>query len=59
MTYPLGGCQTQPLIDVGNITIRNLTSKSGFLPPGVIRCNETNTCQGINFENVEIKGWWE
>ena len=60
MFYPFGGdCETQPRIDVRNITLRNLTSTGGFLPPGVIRCNETNPCKDINFENVDIRGWWE
>ena len=59
MTYPLGGCSTQPRIDISNITIRNLNSTGGFLPPGVIRCNETNPCTNLNFENVDIRGWWE
>ena len=35
----------------------NLTG--GFLSPGVIRCNESNPCTGMNFENVNIEGWWE
>jgi polygalacturonase len=59
MLYPLGGCRTQPLIDVRNITLRNITSRGGFLPPGIIRCNKTNPCTGINFENVDIRGWWD
>ena len=59
MLYPLGGCRTQPRIDIRNITIRNLNSTGGFLSPGVIRCNESNPCTGINFENVNIEGWWE
>jgi hypothetical protein len=25
----------------------------------VIRCNATNSCDQINFENVNITGWWE
>ena len=59
MTYPFGGaCPTNPNVDVKNITIRNLNSTGGFLPPGVIRCNESNPCTGINFENVNIEGWW-
>jgi len=41
MLYPLGGCRTQPLIDIRNIAIRNLNSNGGFLPQGVIRCNDT------------------
>lgn len=59
MVYPFEHCDTQPLIDVQNITVRNLNSTGGFLPPGIIRCNETNTCKDINFEDVNIKGWWE
>jgi len=60
MIYPLNkhGCETQPLITVANITLRNITSHGGLLPPGIIRCNETNPCTGINFENVHVSGWW-
>ena len=59
MTYPFGGCETQPLIDVRNITIRRMNSTGGILPPGIVRCNETNPCTDINFEDVNISGWWE
>ena len=59
MLYPLGGCETQPRIDVQNITIRDLNSTGGFLPPGVVRCNESNPCTDINFEDVNIDGWWK
>jgi hypothetical protein len=58
MTYPLGGCDTQAKIDVRNITLRDINSTGGILPPGVIRCNETNVCTDINLENVNIDGWW-
>lgn len=59
MLYPLGGCETQPLIDVRNITLKNVTSHSGFLPPGIIRGNETNPMTDINFEDVKVTGWWK
>lgn len=59
MLYPLGGCETQPLIDVNNITLKNVTSKSGFLPPGIIRGNSTNPMKNINFIDVKIEGWWQ
>lgn len=59
MTYPFEGCPTQPLIDVANITLKNVSSTGGFFPPGVIRCNQTNTCKDINFYDVNITGWWE
>jgi hypothetical protein len=59
MTYPFGDCETQPLIDVHNITLRDINSTGGFLPPGVIRCNESNSCHDINLENVNIDGWWK
>ena len=58
MIYPLDkNCQTQPRIDVRNITLRNIVSKGGLLPPGIIRCNETNPCTGFVFENVNLSGW--
>ena len=58
MLYPFGGCETQPLIDMNNITLRNVSSTAGWLPPGVIRCNETNPCHGFVFEDVNIEGWF-
>lgn len=58
MTYPFEKCETQPKIDVQNITLKNVSSESGILPPGIIRCNATNPCKDINFEDVNIKGWW-
>lgn len=55
MFYPLGGCETQPLISMTNITLRNITSHGSLLPPGVIRCNETNPCTGFVFEDVNMR----
>mmetsp|Transcript_11044 Transcript_11044/g.16776 ORF Transcript_11044/g.16776 Transcript_11044/m.16776 type:complete len:144 (-) Transcript_11044:247-678(-) len=58
--YPFaGGCETQPRIDVANITLRNVEQRGGFFPPGIVRCNETNPCHDINFDNVKVTGWWE
>lgn len=59
MTYPLESCETQPLVDVRNITLKNVKSDGGFLPPGIVRCNATNPCQDINFEGVHLDGWWK
>jgi len=58
MFYPLGGCETQPLITVADITLRNITSHGGLLPPGIIRANETHPSTGFVWENVNIHGWW-
>ena len=58
MLYPLVPCPTQPLIDVANVTLRNVRQYGTVLPPGVIRCNETNPCTGFTFENVRAGGWW-
>jgi len=58
MFYPLGGCETQPLITVANITLQNVQQFGNLLPPGVVRCNETNPCYGFKFENVNADGWW-
>jgi hypothetical protein len=58
MLYPIvPECHTQPRIDMHNITLRNITSKNGWLTPGIIRCNETNPCTGFVFENVQMDGW--
>jgi hypothetical protein len=60
MLYPIDpDCDTQPLITIADITLRNVTSYGGLLPPGIIRCNETNPCHGINFENVNSHGIWK
>ena len=59
MFYPfIAECHTQPLINMFNITIRNLTSTGGLFTPGIIRCNENNPCYGFKFENVHMKGWY-
>lgn len=58
MFYPIDPtCPTQPRITVRDITLRNVTSDSGILSPGIIRCNETNPCTGFLFENVQATGW--
>ena len=49
MLYPLKPCLTQPLIDIENVTIRNVRQYGTILPPGVLRCNETNPCQNFIF----------
>ena len=59
MTYPIGGCTTQPLITVSNITLNNIRQYGSLLPPGIIRCNETNPCKGFVFNNVKASGWWK
>lgn len=58
MLYPFTPCETQPLITISDITLRNITSTGGPLTPGVVRCHETNPCKNINFENVNLKSWW-
>ena len=59
MFYPVSPhCDTQPLIDVRNITLKNITSYGGLLGPGIIRGNETNPVVGVHFENVHLHGIW-
>jgi len=58
MLYPLTPCETQPLIDMHDITLSNVRSYDSILPPGIIRCNETNVCKNMIFQNVQAKGWW-
>lgn len=59
MTYPLQKCETQPNIDIRNITLKNVTSVGGLLSPGILRCNSTNPCTDINFIDVNLTGWWK
>lgn len=57
MLYPLNkDCETQPRVTIRNVTLRNIESTGGVLP-GIIRCNETNPCTDINFENVHYRGF--
>ena len=59
MLYPfILECETQPRITITNITLRNIASTEGVFPPGIIRCNETNPCHGLNFDNVYVTGWF-
>jgi hypothetical protein len=63
MFYPFGDeCETQPLIAMHNITLRDITSHGSLLPPGIIRCNHTNACTGFVWDNVQasgLRGWWD
>ena len=61
MIYPIDPhCDTQPRIDIRNITLRNITSTGGYLPAGIIRCNSTNPCSGFKFEDVSVKSlFWD
>ena len=57
MLYPLTPCETQPLITIANVTLRNVQNTDS-LTPGVIRCNETNPCTGFEWNMVNGSGWW-
>ena len=61
MFYPLNkDCETHPEVTMRNITLRNISSKGSILPAGIIRCNATNPCTSINFENVQMKSFlWD
>ena len=59
MTYPFGGCATQPMVGLHRITLRNINQHNSLLPPGVIRCNEANPCTDFVFDNVHSSGWWK
>ena len=48
---------TQTLIDVQGITIRDMLTTMGLMQAGVLRCNETNPCRDIVFEDVYLLGW--
>ena len=59
MFYPLGDCETQPLISMTNVTLTNIRQYGTILPlPGIVRCNETAPCTGFVFDNVHSTGFW-
>lgn len=45
---PKGTCETQPLIDICNVTMKDIRIHKSLLFPYVFRCNKTNPCTGIN-----------
>ena len=48
-----------PLVDLHNITIKDLNATGGLLPAGIVRCNESNPCTDINFQDVNMTAWWD
>lgn len=60
MLYPFdprGTCSTQPRINITNVKLKDISITNSLLFPIVMRCNETNPCRNITFENVKAKGW--
>ena len=60
MLYPFdprGTCETQPRINVTNIRLKDVSVTHSLLFPIVMRCNETNPCSNVTFENVQARGW--
>jgi len=55
MIYPLEPCQTNPLITMEEITLRNITGHGSLLFAGIIRCNSTNPCKNFVFDDVQMK----
>ena len=47
----------QPLVNVTNIYLQNVTSDNGLLNAGVIRCAESNPCKNITLDKVNVSGW--
>lgn len=47
----------QPLVNITNILLQNITSHSGWLNAGVLRCAESNPCRGITLDDVHVSGW--
>lgn len=58
MLYPLNDCATVPVVTIKDIKLYNVNVYNSVLPPGIMRCNETNPCTGFVWENVQAHGWW-
>lgn len=60
MFYPFGrrsSCATQPRVTMRNIKFKDIHIKNSLLFPILMRCNESNICKNISFENVQAHGW--
>ena len=57
MFYPVGPCETQPLITIRSVTLRNVTVNNGLLFPGILRCNASNPCEDFVFDDVVVSDW--
>ena len=51
-----GSCPTDPLVTMRDIKLYNISMPNGGLMPGVIHCDPTNPCTGIEFNNVATDG---
>ena len=59
MLFPLVSCPTHDLVTIKDVTLNNIQIHDAILPPGIIRCNETNPCTNMIFQNVNASGsWW-
>ena len=56
--YPLKPCDCEPLVSMSNISLSNVQQHNTILPPGIVRCDETNPCSGFDWTNVTSDGWW-
>ena len=43
-----------PYVTVRNILLENVYAENPYSSPGVIRCNISNPCENITFNNVKI-----
>eukprot|EP00743_Colponemidia_sp_Colp-15_P004929 GILK01005312.1.p1 GENE.GILK01005312.1~~GILK01005312.1.p1 ORF type:complete len:471 (-),score=64.30 GILK01005312.1:166-1473(-) len=57
MLYPIEKkCDTQPLVTISDITLRNVYMSKALTYAGVIRCDEKNPCSNFVWENVHVSG---
>jgi polygalacturonase len=47
----------QPLVNITNILLQNITSEKGWMNAGVLRCAESNPCRGFTLDGVHVSGW--
>lgn len=60
MLYPFdphGTCETQPRINISDVTLKNVKITDSLLFPIIMRCNKTNPCHDIVFDNVHVDKW--
>ena len=53
--YPFSkNCVVESKVTVTDIMLKNITVVDGLLPAGILLCNATNPCTGLDFEDVHV-----
>ena len=54
---PKGTCRTNPLVTMHKIYMKNIKIHRALVLPIIIKCNATNPCSDIHFDEVQVDSW--